>query len=217
MPKGGSGFSRGAGSAARAITRGASKEWRLANPDKYTKEIQDIFKSMYRSGVVMVRDSRGTMKEIGGSDAAIDRAMAKTQALAQKMAEDVQIYSHEMARLYNGQRQAWGRPVYVNSREMEEFRRGIQSGDRMLINPRGRYGIDSDAAIRASETGWRGGGNNNVDILLHANRTMNATRSAIWQNASKAGATEHYASEIFTRLWERYNKTERGAWRRRKK
>ena len=216
MPKGGSGFLSGAGKAAEAIQRGVSRGWRLANPGDYTKEIKDLFNSMYRSGVVMVRDSRGRMKEIGGSDAAIDRAMDRIQNLADRMAKNVQVYSQEMADYYNGQRQAWGKPVYVNAREMAEFKNGMQAGDRMLINPRGIRGIHSDAANRAVETGWRDGGNNNVDILLHANRTMNATRSKIWQNASKSGQTEAYASEIYNNIWSRYDKTERAAWRRRK-
>ena len=45
---------------------------------------------------------------------------------------------------------------------------------------------------------------------------MNATRNAIWQNASKSGSTEQYASEIYSQLVNRYEKTERGAWRRRR-
>ena len=216
MPKGGSGFTKGAGRAAAAIQRGASKEWRLSNPGDYTKEITDLFKSMYRSGIVMVRDSRGGFKDWGGSDAAIDKALAKINALSDRMAQNVEVYNPDAANEYARLRQTWGKPVYVNSREMEEFRRSIRSGDQMLINPRGRRGIASDAANTAAEGGYRGG-NNNVDILSRANREMNATRAAIWSRASDQATRDHYASEIYNELMHRYERTERGAWRRRRR
>lgn len=215
MPKGGSGFLRGAGRAASTIQRGASREWRLANPGDYTKEITDLFKSMYRTGVVGVRNSRGELKEWGGSEAAFDRAMERINDLANRMAGNVQVYNREAAQTYSLLRQTWGSAVRVNAREMEEFRRGMQAGDRMLINPRGGR-TASDAENLAREGGYASG-RGNVDTLLMANRQLNATRNAIWQNASKTGSTGRYSGEIADQLWKRYEKTERAAWRRRKR
>lgn len=217
MPKGGSGFMGAAGRGAAHVQRGESAVWRMSDPNRYTKEITDLFRKTYRSGVVMVRDSRGKMKDFGGSDKAIERFSLRAMELADRMAKDVQVYDPTAAREYAQLRQQWGQRVYVNSREMEEIRNGIRHGDSMLINPRGTRGWHSDASAHAEEVGWRGGGNTNTDILLRANRAMNQARSNIWRSARSYGAEGDYSSEIYRRLMDRYERAERAAWRRRKK
>ena len=233
MPKGGSGFiksaSRNAGLAGRG--GGASVGWRFSNPGEYDKEIQDMFKSIYRSGVIMQRNSRGQMIDFRGSDAAIDKANARIAELAGRMAKDVQIYNSEAAGQYAQLREVWGKPVYVNPKDMREFRDSIQSGDTILVNYRGTKGTvrastglrssrTSDAAGRAAEAAQRGlyrtEQNTNVGILTEANRTMNAVRASIWQRATDRATQEYFASQIYNELWDRYNKTERAAWRRRR-
>lgn len=214
MPKGGSGFLAGAGKAAAAVQRGVSGWWRLANPDAYTEEIVKAYQQLYRSGGAIVRNSRGEVKRW---DAKLEQ-LRKLYDIADRMAQNVQEYQPEQAYEYSRLRQTWGKPVYVNSREMAEFRKMMQHGDTMLINPRGRRGIASDAENTAREGGYSYG-KGNVDTLLEANRQLNAAKKQIWQNARKVGgsaAVEGYRREIYDQLANRYLKTERAAWRRRK-
>jgi hypothetical protein len=215
MPKAGSGFMSAAGRQAGFIQRGAAGSWRLGGGGSaFTREIQELYKSMYRRGLTFRRDSRGRNLEMIGSDEKWLEAGERILELAGKIAADVQIYNQPAAEHYSNLRKMWGKGVYVNAKEMREFRAGMQYGDQMLINPRGRRGIASDASARAEAVGYSHNGGSNADILLHANRQMNATRNAIWQNASRSGID--MTGDINNELIERYEKTERAAWRRRK-
>ena len=202
-------------SGAGHITRGSSS-WRLYNQGQYTKEITDLFKSMYRSGIVMRRDSRGKNLGLEGPDAAIDRALDKIQALSERMAKDVMVRVQEAQDEYSRMRSVWGKPIRVSSKDMREFRERMHAGDSMLINPRGTR-FASDAMERAREGRWQHDFKTNVDLLNDVNRKLNAARNAIWQSATKTGQTDEYVGHFNDELWRRYDKAERAAWRRRRK
>ena len=220
MPKGGSGFGRASRYNAGLLQRGGSSgpggRWRMADPTRYTKEIESLYRSMYRSGIVMNRDRNGRLLSWGGSDEAILNAGERIQALADRMAADVQVYNQGAAEAYGRLRQQWGRSVYVNSRDMAEVRSGMRQNERLLVNTRGRRGVSQDAAARAEATGYRANGYTNADILSQANREMNATRNSIWQSVRGTGMQGAIAGELTAQLAERYEKTERSAWKRRK-
>lgn len=217
MPKGGSGFMRAAGRAAAAIQRGSAGSWRLDNPGDYTQEITTLYRQMYRTGMRIVRDSSGRFKDYASTDRQLDRTTERLQNLANRISQHVQEYNETAAREYSQMRRTWSdNPVRTNAEEMREVRAGIRSGDTMLVNPRGGRNA-SDAATRAAETGWNATGLSNADILLEANRQMNATRRQIWTNAGNNGNAEQYSGDIFNDLLGRYERAERGAWGRRRR
>ena len=150
MPKGGSGFKAEAARQAGILQRGSSS-WRFGSGrDRYTKEITDLFKRMYRSGITIQRDARGRMIGFNGSDKALIQANDRMFDLAERMARDVQIYNQSADETYANMRRTWGKAIFVSSKDKQEFMRSMRSGDTMLINPRGRRGIASDAATRAA-------------------------------------------------------------------
>ena len=215
MPKGGSGFRKEAARQAGILQRGSSS-WRFGSGrDRYTKEITDLFKRMYRSGITIQRDARGRMIGFNGTDKALIQANDRMFELAERMAKDVQIYNQSADETYANMRRTWGKAIFVSSKDKQEFMRSMRSGDTMLINPRGRRGIASDAATRAAETGWQTNQVNNASILAEANRQMNATRNAIWQNTDSSNVA-YYTNELAEQLINRYAKTERAASTRRK-
>ena len=215
MPKAGSGFTRAATKAANAIQKGMAGYWRLSNPGDYTKDIVKAYSQLLRSGGDVIRDSRGGFKRW---DYKLDQ-YRKLYDIAGRMAENVQEYQHEQAAVYSRMRDVWGKPVYVNSQDMREFRDSIKSGHTMLVNVRGVRGRDSEAMGRAAEGKWATSKVTNADVLREANEKLNTQRNSIWVSARKAGgnvAVEEYRREIFTQLSERFLKVERAAWRRRR-
>ena len=213
MAKAGSGFMRAAARAANSL-QGGTGSWRLGNPGDYTKEIVDVYSKTYRNrhGIHFDRNARGeiTQKHVSRT------ALMNIKNVADKIARDVQVKNEEMANEYSRMRSVWGKPVKVNSADMREIRNGMQSGDTMLINPRGGRNA-SDALTRAQDAGWQTGQTTNPGVLLEANRIMNATRRAIWQSAEKAGKLEEMSAEIFTGLLKGYASAERAGYRGRRK
>ena len=236
MPKGSSGFRAAAGASATALGNkgGRASGWRFANPGEYTQEIQKLFESMYRSGLVGIRDEKGRLQQFSGSDEALMKAGGKIEALAQKMANDVEVYDKDAQEKYSQLQRVWGKAVRVDAKDMKEFRNRIQEGQKMLVNVRGTKGTatrnsmpgeqrskSSDAAERAREASQQGlyqtEKKTNVDILTEANDRMNAARSLIWRNAKERGETQGYAYDFNTELWNRYERLERQAAKRRRK
>lgn len=214
MPKGGSGFGRSAAGVAAALFRGASGSWRLGN--SYEQEVRSLYGGLYRNrtGIQAIRDARGRVQTYRVSQT----GLARVQDLAQRMAQDVQVYNQAAAQEYARQRSIWGKPVRVNANDLKEFRAGIKAGDTMRVNVRGGRN-DSDAATRASERGWSTSHANNASILREANEQMNATSREIWQPVSRLGqgAVQQYASEITGELLKGYKRAESSAYRRRRR
>ena len=234
--KAGSGFKKAAAASAKALASsgGRASGWRFANPGEYADEIQKLFENMYRSGLVSVRDEKGRLQQLGGSDEALNKAGARIEALAQKMANDVEVYDKDAQEKYSQLQRVWGKAVRVDAKDMKEFRNRIQEGQKMLVNVRGTKGTatrnsmpgakrsrSSDAAERAREAAQQGlyqtEKKTNVDILTEANDRMNAARSLIWRNARERGETQGYAYDFNTELWNRYERLERQAAKRRRK
>ena len=131
------------------------------------------------------------------------------------MGDDLRMYDPASAETYKNMRRVWGKAVRVSPQEMREFRAGMQHGDKMLINPRGGR-TASDAENRASEGKWYTDKNTNTDILLDVNRQLNSVRNSIWRSPTQ-GEKEYYTSEIYSSILEYYQKTERYAWKKRRR
>lgn len=214
MAKAGSGFIRAAGSVANSIQSGSAGSWRLGNPGDYTKDIVDIFRRTYQNkrGIHFDRNSRGEIVVKHVSQTALNRIYD----VAAKIAKDVQVYNETAAREYSRMREVWGKPVRVSSKDMDKVRSGIQSGDTMLINPRGGRN-DSDALAHAQNAKWQTEQNTNVGVLLEANRMMNAMRNAKWTSAADAGKLEEMTADIFQNMLKGYARAESAAYRGRRK
>ena len=215
MPKAGSGFLNEARRNADRLQRGGKQEWQLSGAKSYTAEIQSLYKDMYRNGVEILRDSRGKFKDFGGSEEALNNALDRIQDIATRMGDDLRMYDPASAETYKNMRRVWGKAVRVSPQEMREFRAGMQHGDKMLINPRGGR-TASDAENRASEGKWYTDKNTNTDILLDVNRQLNSVRNSIWRSPTQ-GEKEYYTSEIYSSILEYYQKTERYAWKKRRR
>lgn len=174
MPKGGSGFRRGASRSAGNLLKGKSRDWRISDraaASKYRDEIVKLYESMYRSGMTVQRDNRGNMTGYGGGDDALQRAANRIGELANRIAGSVEMYDATMAREYARLRQTWGKAVRVNAQDMKEFRNQLQSGERMLINPRGGR-TASDAEGRLAESGIRSDLVGNANILIRREQAV---------------------------------------------
>ena len=216
MPKGGSGFMKSASRQAGLAGKGGGGDtkWRFANPGQFDKEIQDLFKSIYRSDVLYKRDSRGKVIDFRGSDEAIDKASGRIYALASKMAQDIQEFQPEAQTVYSKMLQEYGKPIYVRSKDWREFLRTKKAEDSVLLNPRGKRGVSNAADTAARESNEDS--STIVNILNSRNEALNAQRRLIWPSASKTGNLEGYIRQMYDLLWQRYSNVEREAWRRRR-
>ena len=216
MPKGGSGFMKSASRQAGLAGKGGGGDtkWRFANPKQFDKEIQDLFKSIYRSDVLYKRDSRGKVIDFRGSDEAIDKASGRIYALASKMAQDIQEFQPEAQTVYSKMLQEYGKPIYVRSKDWREFLRTKKAEDSVLLNPRGKRGVSNAADTAARESNEDS--STIVNILNRRNEALNAQRRLIWPSASKTGNLEGYTNQMYDLLWQRYSNVEREAWRRRR-
>ena len=117
MPKGNSGFQSAAFEAGVAVGKGVKGSWRLTDQTKFAKDIQSIYKSMYRSNIILKRDGRGKVIGWSGTDEAMLKAGGRIQALAERMSKELQIYNPEQQQKFDLLKQQYGKAMRVTSKD----------------------------------------------------------------------------------------------------
>lgn len=213
MAKAGSGFRRAAGGVAVSATGGRGGNWTVGDLQGAREEVTRLYWNTYRRvGNVFEYDSRGT---VTGSGAGFGRFAEQAEALANRLAGDVQRVDREAERQYRDM-QRWASRISASAQEREEFERTSRGG--MNFTGRGRSGGDASEAARqmaglgllSHEVAAMG---NNVDVMNGINDAMNAVKSRIYTGMS-AREQQDYVSDIFMGLLNGYSGVERGEDRR---
>lgn len=220
MPKGGSGFMRAAGNAAKAIFGGrGGRDWSLYNVREGVQKVQQLFGNAYRSkNPVYEVDSRGRIKDVG---AGFGRFADRAEALAKELSKDVRIIDRQAERDYRSM-QRWASRIRAGAEERREFDRTYR-GEKLVTGMGGRNAGDaSEVAREMARKGLIGHDvaamGNNVDIMNAINSAMNAVKSRISTpvSAHGKGAAADFESNIFDGLMERYQGVVNSANRRRR-
>ena len=220
MPKGGSGFMRAAGRAAKAIFGGgrAGRDWSLYNVREGMEKVQQLYQNAYRSkNQVFDVDSRGRIR---GAGKGFDRFADRAEKLAKELSRDVRIIDRDAERQYNEMRR-WASSIRASDAERREFE-DTYRGDKLLAGRGNRY--SGDASEVARQMAGQGllshdvTGMGNVDAMNAINDALNAVRSRISTpvSAHGKGAAADFEGDIFMGLMERYQGVVNSAMRRRK-
>lgn len=218
MPKGGSGFMRAAGNAARAIFGPQSgRDWSLFNVREGVEAVQGLYGRTYRNGdVVYTYNGRGELKDIGGKN--FDRFANRAEALAKELAKDVRVIDRQAEKEYRDM-QRWARTIRASAEERREYDMTYR-GNREVTGRGGRTGGDaSEVARQMAGLGLISPGvaslGNNVDVMNAINDAMNDAKGRISTTVSSA-ARGDFEAEIFEGLVSRYEGVVKGANRRRR-
>lgn len=217
MPKGGSGFKRAAGNAAKSIFggRGGGRDWSLYNVREGVEAVQGLYGRTYRNGdVTFEYNGRGQLQNIGGKN--FDRFSDRALEVAQNLAKDVRIIDREAERQYNSMMRYVGK-MYTTPEERREFRNYYQGESHINVGAKRSGGDAATTARQMADkglfTGDMSGGN--VDILVAIHKEMNAVKSRI-STPIPAGQREDFAADIFEGLMSRYEGVVKNAARRRR-
>ena len=219
MPKGGSGFLRAAGSAAKAtLGRGGSSGWALVNQGRGVKAIQSLYAQTYRNDdVVFQFDSRGRVSDINISDRFVTRA----ERLSEQLAREVRIRDAEADREYRELR-SWARRIKTTEAERREFKDTYQRESHLSMRPGRNAGDAAEVARQMAGLGLISHDipamHNNVDILTAINDAVNSAKGRIWSDIGQhgAGAAADFQADIFEGITSRYAGVVRDAMKRRR-
>jgi len=216
MPKGGSGFMRAAGNAARAIFGGSgSRDWTLDNVREGVEAVQGLYGRTYRNGDVTYQyDGRGRLKDLQVSDRFINRA----EALAKQLAGDVRVIDREAERQYLEMQRYVGR-MRVSAAERREFQNYYQGESHINVGVDRRTGASIGHTVeQLRDRGLFTGDTknmSNVDILVQIHNAMNSVKSRIFSSVP-ANQRDVFEGDIFEGLTSRYEGVVKGANRRRR-
>lgn len=214
MAKAGSGFGRAAGAAAVSALGGRGGRWTVADLQGAREEVTRLYWNAYRRvGDVFERDSNG---KITGAGPGFGKLMDQAEALANKLAGDVQHVDRDAQSMYRDM-QRWASRITASEQERKEFDR-TYTGEK---NFAGRGGSGGDASEAARQMAGLGlipheiaAMGNNVDVMNAINDAMNSVKSMIYTRMSPR-EQQDYVSDIFMGLMEGYKGVESGENRRR--
>lgn len=235
MPKGSSGFAKGASAVASSMTSRGSGGY-LDNASDIRDRIQKLYSSLYRrEGIQFERDAKGNVINIKMSA----KAMARIDAVANVMSQNTVEYNREANARYKDLMKQFqvSKPVFVriedSAKSVQEqlnaghfkIRTKVQSeyrvngrrvrGDVFRRNTmRERYGeVMGEAAVQAVESRSGQGGTTDATWLNAANEAIDTARAAVYTRRGD----NSYSSEYFGSLLRGYENVSREAQARRRK
>lgn len=218
MPKGGSGFKRAAGNAAKAIFGPRSgRDWSLFNVREGVEAVQTLYGRTYRNNDVLYQyNGRGQLTNIGGKN--FDRFAARAEALAKQLAGDVRVIDREAERQYK-EMQGFVGKMRVSAQERREFQQYYQGESHINVGVDRRTGATIGHTVeQLRDRGLFTGDTknmSNVDILVQIHNALNAVKGRI-SGTVPASQRDVFEAEIFDGLTSRYEGVVKGANRRRR-